>query len=155
MKASSIIRHTVLAAMAALSMSGCATTISEAQLKLPVVDWHEVQDRAVSDYIKEVSKQMSKLISSGRMAAPDVWGAARDLGGMAEVEVTLYGGKPVTKLTRQKGGDVFGREGLALVDIAAHRAWKEDSLYKMNISFTMSVTYQYDDKGAIVLTSVY
>lgn len=155
MKAKRVVSCLLAVMSVATTLSGCATTIPEAQLKLPVVDWHEVQDKAVSDYIKEVSKQMSKLISSGRLVAPDVWGPARELGGMAEVEVTLYGGKPVTKLTRQKGGDVFGREGLALVDIAAHRAWKEDSLYKMNVSFTMSVTYQYDNKGAIVLTSVY
>ncbi len=156
MTTSTKIRRITRAAMAALSLASCASfEIPEEQLKQPVIDWRDVQDRAVGDYIKDVSKKMAKLISSGRMEAPYVWGEAREQGGMAEVEVRLYGGRPVTKLIRQKGGDVFGREGLALVDVAAHRAWKDDSLYTQNFSFTMSVTYQYDGKGPMVLTSVY
>lgn len=142
----------------AFGLAGCAVKpIPPEQLSLPVHDVLDEQDpalkKAMQQYLTNVRKKSNWLLTGGGWGYPR-WALSSRDSGMAEVEVTMYGGQPRYKVLSNEGDPEFIKDTVPLVNSAARSAWMDESLRDKNFRFTVMVTYAWEFMDSRVYVDV-
>lgn len=145
-------------------LTGCATVIPPEQLAKPVLersdeDVSQAERAAITEFAKDYSKRMSRLVAYRKVIYPTE-AAYRREGGVVELEATFYGWDPKFTVTYVEAKDESLKRDLIegatiLADQGRQGVYIDKVLRDKNFRLTIAFTYTYDNEGPMVVTAVH